>query len=649
VEHRIQQGSTGDYRWFLARGIPFRDRQGTIQRWFGTCTDIQDKKQAEDNLHTLVDALPQLVWMMHPDGSSEYGNQRWCDYTTLTFQQYQGDGWLQALHPDDAQPTLTLWRQALETGEPFETEYRLKNGQTGTYRWFLARAMPVRDDVGQIVKWFGTCTDIEEQKQAEQKLKASEENLRVLATTVPQMVWASRPDGQHEYANQRWCDYTGLTVEHMQSNRWAPLQCIHPEDQDGTRTLWQHALDTGAMYEHEERFRNGQTGEYRWFLARALPVRDGTGQIVKWFGTCTDIEEQKRTEKALRQSQKRIRALIDSNIIGIVSLEEEEEVLVEANDAYLRMTGYTQEDVRSRTLTRVKTTPPEQASIIERAIQELAERGQHHSFETEVVCKDGSRLSVLVGGVTFQDRPRQVISFVLDNSARKELEQRKDAFLSMASHELRNPLTALKLQTTLLHRQLAKQGIPASVPAISSMETQINKVTRLVEELLDVSKIQAGRLEYIRESVDLDALLQDITETLQQSSPSHTIVVRGAVGTSLIGDPDRLGQVFINLLSNAIKYSPEAQTVEMDLSSSDEAVTVRVHDHGLGIPREQRDKIFDRFYRVSGPSQRAVPGLGMGLYIVAEIVKGHGGTITVDSEIGKGSTFQVTLPRKRDA
>ncbi|HEX4713710.1 MAG TPA: PAS domain-containing sensor histidine kinase, partial [Ktedonobacteraceae bacterium] len=508
-----------------------------------------EHKDTEDNLHALVDAIPQLVWIMHPDGSSEYGNQRWCDYTTMTFQQYQGDGWLQALHPDDSQPTLTLWRHACDSGEPFEIAYRLKNGHTGTYRWFLARAMPVRDDVGQIVKWFGTCTDIEEQKQAEQKLKASEENLRVLATTVPQMVWASRPDGQHEYANQRWCDYTGLTVEHMQSNRWAPLQCIHPEDQDGTRTLWQHALDTGAMYEHEERFRNGQTGEYRWFLARALPVRDGTGQIVKWFGTCTDIEEQKRTEKALRQSQKRIRALIDSNIIGIVSLEEEEEVVVEANDAYLRMTGYTQEDVRSRTLTRVKTTPPEQASIIERAIQELAERGQHHSFETEVVCKDGSRLSVLVGGVTFQDRPRQVISFVLDNSARKELEQRKDAFLSMASHELRNPLTALKLQTTLLHRQLAKQGIPASVPALSSMETQINKVTRLVEELLDVSKIQAGRLEYLQETVDLDALLREIADTMQQTHPSHRILVRGAVQASLIGDPDRLGQVFTNLLS----------------------------------------------------------------------------------------------------
>lgn len=219
----------------------------------------------------------------------------------------------------------------------------------------------------------------------------------------------------------------------------------------------------------------------------------------------------------------------------------------------------------------------------------------------------------------------------------------------MASHELKTPLTALKLQTTLLHRQLAKQGRLDQAPALVSMENQLNKVNRLVGELLDVSKIQAGRLEYRQELVDLDALLLETIETLQQSSLSHTIVVRGAVQASLFGDRDRLGQVFTNLLSNAIKYSPDAETVEIDLSTSAEAVTIRVRDHGLGIPREQLDKIFERFYRVTDLSQRAIPGLGMGLYIVAEIVKGHGGNITVDSTVGKGSTFTVTLPLMRDA
>ncbi len=609
--------------------------------------DITARKRAEEEIRVLVDAIPQLVWMARPDGSAEYCNQRWCDYTGMTCQQAQGDGWLQPIHPDDQQRTLGVWQRALQTGRPYEAEQRLRHGTTGDYRWFLVRAEPFKDAQGQIVKWFGTCTDIQEQKRAEQQLKESRENLRVLAETVPQLVWTTGPDNRLDYCNQRYCEYTHATFEQLQGHGWR--QFLHPEDDQGVMPLRYQTLETGEPFESECRLRNGQTGTYRWFLARGMPVRDDTGQITKWFGTNTDIQEQKRIEEALRQSQERIRALIDSNIIGITTAEVEGEVLVEANDAWLHMSGYTREDVRSRTLTRARITPPEQAPLFERALQEVTTRGQHTPIEAELVCKDGSRLPVLVGGVLFQDRPRQMVGFALDNSARKELEQRKDDFIGMASHELRTPLTALKLQTTLLARQLAKQGTQASAPALSSMETQINKLIRLVEELLDVSKIQAGRLEYRQETVDLDALLREIAGTMQQSHPSHRILVQGAVRASLLGDRDRLGQVITNLLENAIKYAPDAQTVEIDLSASEDAVTIRVRDHGLGIPREQREKIFERFYRTADPKQRVIPGLGMGLYIVAEIVKRYGGTITVDSEVGKGSTFTVTLPLMRDA
>jgi PAS domain S-box-containing protein len=611
-------------------------------------SDTSMCQQAGDDMRVLIDAIPQLVWIMRPDGRCDYCNQRWCDYTGMTFQQAQENGWLQAIHPDDQQPTMVVWQRAVQTGMPYETEQRVRQGTTGAYRWFLVRALPYKDRQGTIVKWVGTSTDIDEQKQAEARVKASEENWRVLAETVPQLVWTTRAeDGLSDYFNRRFCDYTHATREQLYGYGWS--QFLHPDDFERTLAAREHALRTGTPYEVEYRFREGQTGCYRWFLARAMPVRDDTGQIVKWFGTCTDIDEQKRTEEALRQSQKRIRALIDSNIIGITSSEGEGGVIVEANDAWLHMTGYTQEDVRSRTLSRVKITPAEQAPLFERALQEVDAHGQHAPFETELLCKDGSRLPILVGGVLFQDHPRQIVSFVLDNSARKELEQRKDAFISTASHELRTPLTALKLQAAVLHRQLAKQGVPASAPALAGMDVQLNTIARLVEELLDVSKIQAGRLEYAQERVDLDALLREIADTMQQTHPSHTILVHGAVQTSLLGDRDRLAQVFTNLLSNAIKYSPEAQTVEMELSASPETVTIRVRDHGLGIPREQRDRIFERFYRASGPQQRAIPGLGMGLYIVAEIVKRHGGTISVDSEVGKGSSFTVTLPLMRDA
>src|SRR5204863_8571856 len=139
------------------------------------------------------------------------------------------------------------------------------------------------------------------------------------------------------------------------------------------------------------------------------------------------------------------------------------------------------------------------------------------------------------------------------------------------------------------------------------------------------------RREYRQEMVDCDALLRDIAYTMQRTHPSHRILVHGEVRANLMADRDRLGQVFTNLLSNAIKYSPAAETVEMNLSPSPETVTIRVRDHGLGIPQEQQEKIFERFYRVAGPKQRVTPGLGMGLFIVAEIIKHYGGTIEVES------------------
>ena len=298
---------------------------------------LPEKKQTEDDLRALIDAIPQFLWIMRPDGSCEYCNQPWCDYTNCTLEQLQGDGWHQVLHPDERQRVLQVWQRAVHTGAPYEIEHRIRNGRTGAYRWFLARGIPLRDHQGTILRWVGTCTDIDDRRRAEQQLKESQECLRVLAETVPQFVWVARPDGQFEYTNQRWYIYTGLTREPGQSDRWAHRQCIHPDDREGNRVHCQHALETGDMFEYEHRIRNSQTGEYRWFLTRGLPVKDDTGQILKWFGTCTDIEEQKRIEAALRASQERVDALMNSNIIGIIIIEGEQ--IADVNDTFLHMTG----------------------------------------------------------------------------------------------------------------------------------------------------------------------------------------------------------------------------------------------------------------------------------------------------------------------
>lgn len=491
--------------------------------------------------------------------------------------------------------------------------------------------------------WKALIKHIAAQKRAEQRLKASEENFRVLAEAVPQLVWTAQPDGLYEYMNQRWRDYTGFMPE--QRRRWDHLQFFHPDDRARNQALWQHALETGEMFACEGRLRNAQTGVYRWFLTRGVPIRDEAGQIVRWCGTCTDIDDQKRTEESLRQNQERVNLLMNSSIIGIFVHEGEQ--IVDANDTFLRMTGYTREDVREGRMNWMRMTPPEDLACTLLAHQELTTRQSMMPYEKEYVCKDGSRVPVLVGGVLLGYHPYQSIVIVLDNSARKELEQRKDHFLGMASHELKTPIASLKLQTQVLRKQLAKQDVHNADTALSRMESQLNAVTRLVGELLDLSKIQAGKLEYAQEAVNLGDVVQEVVDIVQQTQTTHAIIVHRAGHLPLlVGDKNRLGQVVLNLINNAIKYSPGADRVEVEIKTSEVAVTLSVRDHGIGIPREQHEKIFERFYRAVAPHQRAFPGLGVGLYIVSEIVKHHKGTITVESERGKGSTFHVALPRK---
>ena len=217
-------------------------------------------------------------------------------------------------------------------------------------------------------------------------------------------------------------------------------------------------------------------------------------------------------------------------------------------------------------------------------------------------------------------------------------------FSTMASHELSAPLTAVKLQTQLAQRRLQKRGELQLADDLTKLQEPIGQLERLVRELFDVSKMQASRLEYLREPVEMNVLLYKVADMMHQQNPTYTILVQNTQPLTLMGDTKRLEQVFINLLSNAIKYSPKKKRVELTMSASDKTVTISVRDYGLGISQEYQKHIFERFYRIDHQKQGSIGGLGIGLYIVAEVVKRHGGTITVESCRGEGSTFQVILP-----
>lgn len=272
-------------------------------------------------------------------------------------------------------------------------------------------------------------------------------------------------------------------------------------------------------------------------------------------------------------------------------------------------------------------------------------QGTCPSFILEYPCFSAISQNWYMMRVTPLPQNKGAVVAHIDITERKLFDQQKDTFISMAAHELRTPLTVLKGVVQLEKRKCEKQGSEDQRSTFVKLETHIERLSSLIAELLDVSKMQAGTLEYTEEILDLDALIQETVEMVQQAHPDHTLNIHGTpTHATLMGDRSKLNQVFTNLLNNAITYSPHADAVDISLEVARGSARVSVRDYGIGISQEHLGHIFERFYRVNISKRHHVAGLGMGLYIVQEIVKHHRGTITVTSEEGRGSTFSVLLP-----
>ena len=244
----------------------------------------------------LADMLPQLVWITDRTGFHTYFNQRWTDFTGYTLADSVGaDMWNHLLHPDDQVRARTVWGHSLDTGANYEIEYRFK-ARDGSYRWFLAQALPRRGREGQIVAWFGTCTDIHDQKLSEQALRQRELEFTTLADSIPQLSWIAEPDGNIFWYNQRWYEYTATNLEEMRGWGWDKVH--HPEHVARVLAFVRPAWPAGQPWELTFPLRR-HDGQYRWFLTRAMPLRNDAGEVVRWFGTNTDVTAMHELQEQL--------------------------------------------------------------------------------------------------------------------------------------------------------------------------------------------------------------------------------------------------------------------------------------------------------------------------------------------------------------
>jgi PAS domain S-box-containing protein len=395
------------------------------------------------------------------------------------------------------------------------------------------------------------------------------------------------------------------------------------------------------------------------------------------LGAIRDITERRRLQErehiARAEAEERLEFLqliLDELPTGVYLVQGEEARLVLANRAAASLwgaiwrVGQSMQDFLTTNCIRVFNTngeelPPAALATLRAVQQDETQR----EYQEVIHHADGTALPVLVNAVVLNqrllaampvdkgedgDQPSKSVGPVAllvqqDVTERMELERRKDEFIGMASHELKTPVTSIKTYVQVLHRRLTKQGDEQSATVMTKIDTQLGTLTRLINELLDITNMTTGALSWHEVIFALDALVREVVEDLQRGAEHHQIIFENNEPVQISADRERIGQVLANLLTNAIKYTPQGGTIVVKQILNGEMVMVSVEDSGIGIPQEEQGHVFERFYRVRSSEHETFPGLGLGLYLSAEIVKRQGGRIWVESQPGIGSTFFFTL------
>jgi formate hydrogenlyase transcriptional activator len=450
LEQRIR-GKDGQYRWFLIQYNPFRDEHGRLLRWYSTGTDIDDRKRSEDRtrnenvalreeddrLRKIIDTIPTAAWCHLADGSNEFVNQRWIEYSGLSSQEAQGWGWKVTIHPEDAGILLDEWSAHVASGDPFEMEARLRR-HDGEYRWFLCRAAPLRDEMGNIVRWYGTNTDIDDRKKAQVKLRQDEEELRRITDAIPHMILTQDLDGAALYANQAVLDYVGMTMEDVLSPDYRQ-RFIHPEDIERLRDERKAGYASGLPFLVEQRLR-GKDGQYRWFQIRYTPFRDEQGLLLRWYSTGIDIDDRKRSEDrtrnenvALREEDAQLRKTIDTiPTLAWSSLPDGSTEFV--NQRLSDYTGLSREQVRSSGWEQA--VHPEDLSASLEKWSMLLVSGQPGEIEGRLRRRDGEYRRFLFRLAPLRDETGNIVRWYGTATDVEELKQTEEK-LRQDEHELR--------------------------------------------------------------------------------------------------------------------------------------------------------------------------------------------------------------------
>ncbi|MBL1175633.1 MAG: PAS domain S-box protein [Pantanalinema sp. GBBB05] len=484
--------------------------------------------------------------------------------------------------------------------------------------------------------------------QTNQQLQTSETKFRYLAETIEEVFWISDPQAQQlVYVSPAYSTIWGRSIAALYENFQEWMQAIHPDDRDRVEQAYFHGVNQG-LYDQEYRVLRPD-GSVCWVHDRGFPIASENDQIQWVTGIAEDITSRKQAEAALRESEDRFRSAFDNAPIGIalVSLDGR---WLKVNPALCDILGYSEAELLTKTFQDI-THPEDLDADINYMNQLLAGEIRSYTLKKRYIDRWEHIIWILLDASLIRDaqgQPKYFISQIQDITERQAIEQTKNEFISVVSHELRTPLTSIRGSLGLLATGVYDHKPEKARRMIEIALTDSERLCRLVNDILDLERLESGRITLVKESADLETLLQRSVEAMQASADAAqvTLTVLPMTTMQVWVAPDAIIQTLTNLISNAIKFSPPHSTITLRTEPYPDWVTVAVHDQGRGIPLDKIESIFGRFQQVEAADAGQKGGTGLGLAICKTIIQQHGGRIWVDSEVGSGSTFYFTLPRR---
>ncbi len=659
ISYRLQTRN-GDYRWVIDRGNPKFSKDGEFQGMVGVVIDVHEDvikgqliREKEHRTRTIVEeaTVATAVYTgleMKIELANEAMINLWGKDRSVIGKTLQ-----ESLPELEGQPFFDLLHDVYTSGKTYygkEDRVDLMiNGkmQTG---YFNFTYKPLRNEKGEIYGILNMAMDVTEQRLARKEVEDSERRYQEIIHSSPALIATFEgEDMVIKIANDSILEAWGKGKNVLGK----PLLSVLPElAEQGFDEMLRGVYETGKPYRAYEMpvnlIRNGHEEEM-FFNFVYYPQRDINGKITGVVDIATEVTPQAVLNRKIKESENHFRQMADLMPEKVINTDATGKV-VYFNRHWLTYTGLSSDELIRESWT--SKIHPEDKSVYREQWEQSLNTGENLDMEIRICNKDGefrwhlSRAEAVkndAGGI------RMWISTNTDIQRLKEEEKRKEDFLKMVSHELKTPVTSIKgyiqlLLTILKSSEERKVGSLPIKPSLDRIDHQVVRLTRLISEMLDLSRIEENKLELKKETFSMNDLVTQTVQDIKYTNTQHKIEIIHDCNCSVVADKDRIGQVLINLITNAIKYSPESQEVQVIVSEVPGGkVKVSIHDSGIGIDKADHLNIFKRFFRISEEDEDTYSGFGIGLYLANEIIERHNGVLKVNSEKGKGSEFSFML------